>query len=49
MIKAALDPPVPSSPATFGGPPSVGPRGGPGSVRVSEIDLSSPLHYGTPR
>jgi len=40
--------PLPSSPATFGGPPSVGPRGGPGSVRVSEIDLSSPLHYGTP-
>jgi len=40
---------LPSSPATFGAPPSVGmPRGGPGSVRVSEIDLSSPLNYGTP-
>jgi len=39
---------LPSSPATLMGPPSVGPRGGPGSVRVSEIDLSSPLNYGTP-
>ena len=29
-----------------GGPPSV--YGGPGSVLVSEIDLSSPLNYGTP-
>lgn len=33
-------------------PPSVAPpeqpRGGPGSVMVSEIDLSSPLNYGTP-
>merc|ERR1719186_2287724 len=34
-------------------PPSVSgmddqPRGGPGSVMVSEIDLSSPLNYGTP-
>jgi hypothetical protein len=36
---------IPSSPAN---PLSVGPRGGPGSVRVSEIDLSSPLNYGTP-
>lgn len=35
----------------FGGPGSVGPAsnyGGPGSVLVSEIDLSSPLNYGTP-
>jgi len=40
--------PLPSSPAVGAmGPPSVGP-GGPGSVRVSEIDLSSPLNYGTP-
>lgn len=42
--------PLPSSPAL---PPSRGseldmPRGGPGSVMVSEIDLSSPLNYGTP-
>jgi len=37
--------PLPSSPAN---PPSVDqqPRGGPGSVMVSEIDLSSPLNYG---
>jgi DNA replication licensing factor MCM4 len=36
--------PLPSSPAA---PPSVDqPRGGPGSVMVSEIDLSSPLNYG---
>jgi len=39
--------PLPSSPAA---PPSVQsdnqPRGGPGSVMVSEIDLSSPLNYG---
>jgi len=44
--------PLPSSPANMN-PPSVGgvddqPRGGPGSVMVSEIDLSSPLNYGTP-
>jgi len=35
----------------YGGPGSVGPPsvyGGPGSVLVSEIDLSSPLNYGTP-
>merc|ERR1719445_265182 len=28
--------------------PSEQPRGGPGSVMVSESDLSSPLNYGTP-
>jgi len=46
--------PLPSSPAIMN-PPSVGgvdniytTRGGPGSVMVSEIDLSSPLNYGTP-
>ena len=44
--------PLPSSPANMN-PPSVGgmddqPRGGPGSVMVSEIDLSSPLNYRTP-
>ena len=37
-----------SSPAGTMGPPSVSGRTGPGSVRVSEIDLSSPLNYGTP-
>jgi len=40
--------PLPSSPAGTMGPPSVSGRTGPGSVRVSEIDLSSPLNYGTP-
>ena len=42
--------PLPSSPASLMPPPtpSEQPRGGPGSVMVSEIDLSSPLNYGTP-
>eukprot|EP00095_Tigriopus_kingsejongensis_P012712 maker-scaffold1515_size37859-snap-gene-0.7 protein:Tk12712 transcript:maker-scaffold1515_size37859-snap-gene-0.7-mRNA-1 annotation:"dna replication licensing factor mcm4" len=49
--------PLPASPAPALGPPatpasSQTPRGGlvggPGSVLVSEIDLSSPLNYGTP-
>jgi len=49
--------PLPSSPAVGPSPmaaPSPGPLSemldlrGPGSVRVSEIDLSSPLNYGTP-
>ena len=42
--------PPPSSPASLMPPPTPSdqPRGGPGSVMVSEIDLSSPLNYGTP-
>ena len=42
--------PLPSSPASLMPPPTPSdqPRGGPGSVMVSEIDLSSPLNYGTP-
>ena len=43
--------PLPSSPASAMMPPptpSDQPRGGPGSVMVSEIDLSSPMNYGTP-
>ena len=43
--------PLPSSPASALMPPptpSDQPRGGPGSVMVSEIDLSSPMNYGTP-
>ena len=48
--------PLPSSPAGAAMPPPryPGPLSdlldmrGPGSVRVSEIDLSSPLNYGTP-
>ena len=43
--------PLPSPPASAMLPPptpSDQPRGGPGSVLVSEIDLSSPMNYGTP-
>merc|ERR1719341_3037179 len=42
--------PLPSSPPRPLPPPTPTdqPRGGPGSVMISEIDLSSPLNYGTP-
>ena len=42
--------PLPSSPASLMPPPTPTdqPRGGPGSVMISGIDLSSPLNYGTP-
>ena len=41
--------PLPSSPARTPSQPPPNPNlAGPGSVLVSEIDLSSPLNYGTP-
>lgn len=43
-----LGPPDTPTPASQEPPPRSLPPGGPGSVLVSEIDLSSPLNYGTP-